>query len=62
MTERREHPRITLGFLLRAALVLALSALWTMQEAEPSDACTTDTECALQCTADEPECDGGPQS
>ena len=61
MTEHRQHPRLTLGFLLRAALVLALAAVWTVQEAEPSDACTTDAECALQCAPDDLDCDGGPQ-
>ena len=62
MTERRQHPRITLSFLLRAALVLALAALWTTQEADPAGGCSTDPEGALQCPADEPECDGGPKT
>lgn len=55
---------LTLGNLLRAALVAALAALYvngTLPEAPAK--CDTDADCMRSCPPpnDDPDCDGGPE-
>ena len=66
---QRTYTRLQIA--VRAAIVLGLYLIastldggYDPAHAEPSAICTTDTDCARHCPppADDPDCDGGPQS
>lgn len=48
--------------LILAACLCILAAGLILDHAQRAPECTTDTECARKCAADEADCDGGPQS